>query len=733
MKKFSQLLNEESVESKLNKLGHPGKLSAKRLKQLAYPFPTFEHIHIEDWQGYPFPKNSSETTKKEIQFLMALSQDRSEWTNHMIEADLDVIEPFKDYLDEYGIEVDYNKCKNLVKETGPILLSLKRFYNRPRPKQLAQELGLPLDNFPLKTAGTPSYPSGHACQGRLVCLLISDMSPLEHRKNIMDIGKRIGESRQMAGAHYPSDTEFGIKLANHLYDLSKSSMEPDLKFEGLEFDLEMMLREAPEFSGTNEATNALELTGFIDDQISSISGDVQADPRTTKSNNSKIGVQIILDPNDRIKFTTMAKSIITSDPDLTLRKVSSSRSTKDFAFDHEGLGKYVYVNTRPNTKGGGGATADPNELMTAALCTLTTFDKVNTVEEMDELIDQVRKIVPKKVEGYTALELSSMDNDYENLAKAVSAARAIIKEGHGGADKVYLTAKAWHADVSGFKRTKYGMADFNASDFIIKKGTNYIGISLKKKKSPTTADPTIINNSLFALLRKSGVTGSAQVADDLEVAAGEFYIKIVKKAQRYQKRFPKKAIDKNDNPYLDKETLKDLGKRGTGINQKNWKKFVQRIPNEFVNSQLSTSTATILKPMADAIVDKADIFADILLEIIIKSTLRDLKKVHFDYALVTGIGRYLKSGIVVDKGDYNSVEVMATKLDELFETGKPNMKLNSRKTQAFDKGATAAIVHFDLFVGTTKIADLQLRYKGNFQSAPSFQAQLSKEFKEALK
>ena len=76
---------------------------------------------------------------------------------------------------------------------------------------------------------------------------------------------------------------------------------------------------------------------------------------------------------------------------------------------------------------------------------------------------------------------------------------------------------------------------------------------------------------------------------------------------------------------------------------------------------------------------------------------------------------------------------MATKLDELFETGKPNMKLNSNKTQAFDRGATSAIVHFDLFVGKTKISDLQLRYKGNFQSAPSFQAQLSKEFKEALK
>ena len=732
MKTFSQL-NEESVDS-LNRLGHNGKYNNKRLKSLARPYPAFEDFDLEEWQGYPPPLNNSTVTHNELRYLMSLGSKRKVWKAEMTMYDKKVIQPFKDYLDEFGIEVNWDRIKELNYQRGSIILSLKKYYNRVRPITLAKKLELPLDTFPLKTADTPSYPSGHASSGRLVSLLVADEAPLEHRKNILEIGERISDSRMVAGAHYPSDTAFGKRIADELYRLSKvRGLEPDLKFEGLEFDLEMMLREAPEFSGTDETANALELTGFIDDQISSISGDVQSDPRASYSNGSKIGVQIILNPDDRIKFTTMAKGIITSDPDLTLRKVSSSRSTKDFAFNHEKLDKYVYVNTRPNTKRGGGATADPNELMTAALCTLTTFDKVNTVEEMDALIDRVRKIIPKKVEGYTALELSSMDNDYENLAKAVSAARVIIKNGHGGASKVYLTAKAWHDDVSGFKRTKYGMADFNASDFIIKKGNKYIGISLKKKKSPKTADPTIINNSLFALLRKSGVTGASQVADDLEVGAGEFYIKIVKKAQRYQRRFPKKAIDKNGNPFLDKETLKDLGKRGTGINQKTWKKFVQRIPNEFINSQLSKSTATILKPMADAIVDKADIFADILLEIIIKSTLRELKSVNFEYALVTGIGRYLKSGIVVDKGDYYPVDVMATKLDELFETGKPNMKLNSNKTQAFDRGATSAIVHFDLFVGKTKISDLQLRYKGNFQSAPSFQAQLSKEFKEALK
>ena len=733
MKTFSQL-NEESVDS-LDKLGHKGKYNQKRLKKLARPYPAFEDFDLEEWQGYPPPKNSSTETHNELRYLMSLGSKRKVWKTEMTMYDKKVIKPFKDYLEDFGIEVEWDRIRELDYQRGSIILSLKRHYNRMRPAKLAKELTLPLDAFPLETADTPAYPSGHASSGRLISLLVADEAPLEHRKNILDIGQRIADSRMVAGAHYPSDTKFGKRIADELYRLSKnSSIEPDLK-------LETLLYEAPDLIGGDEDKHAVELTGFIDDSISSMSGEVALDPRDKKHNGSKVGVQVILPAKERIKYATAARAVIKSDPDLTLHSIAGSRSTKDFAFEHEDLDKYVYVNTRPDGKRGGGATADPNELMTAALCTLTEFDKVNTVEEMDALIEKVKGIVPKKVEGYTSLELQAMDNDYGNLAQAVSAARVIIKKGYGGASKVYLTAKAWHDDVSGFKRTKYGMKDFNASDFIIKKGDTYIGISLKKKKSATTVDPTIINNSLYALLRKSGVDGASAVADDLELAAGKFYILIVKAAAKLQwqdrnkKGRARKAITKDGDPYLNKSTMKELGKspRFPGITTKNWKTFVQRIPNEFINNQLSTNTKSILKPMADAIVSEADIFADILLEIIIKTTLKELKSVNFEYALVTGVGRMLKSGLVVEKGSFLSVDVMATKLDELFKTGKPNMSLNTKKVQAFDKGATSAIVHFDLNIGTTKIADLQLRYKGNFQSAPSFQAQLSKEFKEALK
>jgi len=720
MKSFLQTIQEESVESKLDKLGH-GKLDPKRLKQLKKDYSEFKYFDIEDWQQFPYPKNSSEKTKKEIQFLISLGQFRTDWQNEMIMYDLKVIKPFKDYLDKHDVEIDFTRIKELKEQSDPIILSLKRHYDRPRPKAIAQELGLPLDNFPLKTAGTPSYPSGHATQGRLISLLVADEVPLEYRHDILEIGKRIGESRQIAGAHYPSDTAFGIRLGEALYKYSKSSMEPDLT-------LEMV--ESLEYSNQDEIEFAVDVVAEIDKQISSINGDVMVDERKGRTNTKKIGIQIILKDNERVKFTTLARSAIRGDDDLELTDPAPARVTKDFAFFHKGIDRKIYVTTRPDGKRGGGTKADPNELMTAALCTMNSIPTVETIEDLDLLIEQVKKIVKGgKVIGHSDLEVQALENDYDNLLMAISAAEVVAKNGWKGADKVYLTGKAWDDDVKQFQVTKYGMKDFNASDYIIKKGDNFIGISLKKKPSGNTGDPTLINKGFTTLLQGKEFD---KVREDLDEASGVFYIKLVKTAQRFQKRKPKLAVDKDGNPWLSNRMIKDLGPRGAGINKTNWKKFVQGLPNDLINYQLKKSRS-LFKPMADVIIDNADLFADQLIQLILKTDLKDLQKVNFDFALVTGIGRMLKSGLVIETGEYKSVDVMVTKLDELVKTGKPNMKLNSRKTQAFDKGSNAAMLHMNLNIGTTSICDVTLRYKGNFASAPSFLATFSKEFKESLK
>ena len=174
------------------------------------------------------PKNASMKVYEELKLLKDLPEDK----DYVVEYD-EIEKVFESVCKENNVEYPKDLVNELLDSSAGIILDLKWHYNRPRPNLLAKELGLDMTFFPLKTANTPSYPSGHATQGKLVSLLVADEVPLEHRKNVLEIGIRIGESRQIAGAHYPTDTSFGHKIGEELHRLSKTytSLEPDLKLE----------------------------------------------------------------------------------------------------------------------------------------------------------------------------------------------------------------------------------------------------------------------------------------------------------------------------------------------------------------------------------------------------------------------------------------------------------------------------------------------------------------------
>ena len=233
MKTFSSYLQNLPEENKLDKLKHGLPLTKKRIKVFSRPYPVFEDFDFETYEGMPPPKNSSQQVRNEINYLISLQPFRDKEAEEMIFHDKKIVEAFEEYLAIYGLEdrVDLERIRNIQEQSDVITLSLKRHYDRPRPDKLAKALGIDLPLFPLQTAETPAYPSGHALQGRLLARLISDELPIEHRKNILDIGKRIGIGRQVAGVHYPTDTEFGVKVADELYRLVNTGVEPTLKLE----------------------------------------------------------------------------------------------------------------------------------------------------------------------------------------------------------------------------------------------------------------------------------------------------------------------------------------------------------------------------------------------------------------------------------------------------------------------------------------------------------------------
>ena len=102
-------------------------------------------------------------------------------------------------------------------ESSKFIIQLKYKFNRPRPYQIAEHYEIEdFKRHKLDTANSPSYPSGHAVQGRVIALYLSDKDP-NNRKEYMMIGHNISESRIMARAHFPSDRKYGDMLGDELY------------------------------------------------------------------------------------------------------------------------------------------------------------------------------------------------------------------------------------------------------------------------------------------------------------------------------------------------------------------------------------------------------------------------------------------------------------------------------------------------------------------------------------
>ena len=208
-----------------------------------------------------------------------------------------------------------------------------------------------------------------------------------------------------------------------------------------------------------------------------------------------------------------------------------------------------------------------------------------------------------------------------------------------------------------------------------------------------------------------------KMIQSLELRAGMFYLRVLASGKR-------KGL-------LSKDLLQDMKKKRP--NTKNWKEFIQRVPNNLINAELKGSKS-LFKDMAKIILANKDMIGNQLVQLIFKSDLKELQKVNFDFALVTGIGDYgPQKGVVIEKGEYKDIDTVTTKLDSLFSSGKVDLKLDSSVKQAFDIGATAAVLQFDLRIGKTKICTITLRYKGNFRAAPSFLAVMHDDFKRIYK
>lgn len=190
--------------------------SEKHQKRLDKPC-AMRLIAADEWMAPTknFPSNSSFDTYKELETMSYQTKQFGELAQakYMKKYDEEFFKPFKKICKENGYTFDEEYIDSLVEEAGEIIIKLKYRFNRPRPYQLAPIVGIDINHEPTRTAKTPSFPSGHSCQGHLIANVLGKEYP-ECAEEFKECAEKISFSRYIGGLHYPSDLEYGKELAD---------------------------------------------------------------------------------------------------------------------------------------------------------------------------------------------------------------------------------------------------------------------------------------------------------------------------------------------------------------------------------------------------------------------------------------------------------------------------------------------------------------------------------------
>ena len=173
----------------------------------------FKDFDLKPFKKKKPPSDSSFDTAQEIKALKKIPLKKE-----FVKKYDDIESAFKKTAKEQGIK-DYDKsiAKKLIKESAPVILELKKYHNRSRPYDLDKSLTA----VKMKSMNTPSYPSGHSAQGMLIASVLKD----KYGKSsaFMQTAKNISDSRNMAHAHYMSDSKNGTELGKQLYKHIKTT------------------------------------------------------------------------------------------------------------------------------------------------------------------------------------------------------------------------------------------------------------------------------------------------------------------------------------------------------------------------------------------------------------------------------------------------------------------------------------------------------------------------------
>ena len=415
---------------------------------------------------------------------------------------------------------------------------------------------------------------------------------------------------------------------------------------------------------------------------------------------------------------------------------------------------------------------EPSEILTATALTYSNKELDEASKSYESLVN-LMKDIKKKVNktsfnmleygnqtirnGFTELIDEKDSKRIADLAVGISAAKGLReysnKESVVPTQRVYLTGNVLPDDVKKFQVSAFGMKDYNSADLIYTRDKKvFYGISLKKKPKPTAPSPTLINKAFDSILigkqfdkiKKELVDIRTKYFSDIVVEAVQkgiirkSDIKDFDKLKNSNRKelFEAKSRDKKifDKTYID---TKGYYKAKGGYKDPNTND--PKSMRYFVNRKLAEKDNKLYSAFLKVMNDNAQLFADSLLNLILKTKLYDkldsqeLKKYQFNFALVTGIAEVNenKNTVNIYRASVLPLETTLcglTRLEEMFKNKKYEIVIDKNKSA----NSKAAKIYLKLIRGNITLLDLQIRYKGAFTAQPQFQATLNDQYKKLL-
>ena len=164
----------------------------------------------------PEPPSKDERIK-ELKAVIEQQKNPSNDKNILKILDEDFPKMFDAIIKIAGHSSDIKTIQKLKKEIKPIIKLHKNHFSYLRPYQLAEDIGLDFNSMFLKSAQSPSYPSGHVSQAFYIAHHLSEKYP-ELSEKFYLLAEMVAESRIDLGVHFPSDNIAGKILAYKVFN-----------------------------------------------------------------------------------------------------------------------------------------------------------------------------------------------------------------------------------------------------------------------------------------------------------------------------------------------------------------------------------------------------------------------------------------------------------------------------------------------------------------------------------